>query len=166
MAVDAVAKPTDAARPAAALFSATVNIQTHRELDPALCGRPQAVEAGRAEVELATRDDMRADDHGLVHGGFVFGLADHAAMLAVNEPTVVLGSAETRFVAPVRVGDVLLATAEITQTRGAKRIVDTRVQRRSDDTVVMTGTLTCFVLPQHVLADTPEPGSDTKGASA
>jgi acyl-coenzyme A thioesterase PaaI-like protein len=48
---------------------------------------------------------MAVDDRGLVHGGFVFGLADHAAMLAVNDPNVVLGAASTRFLKPVRVGE-------------------------------------------------------------
>lgn len=159
VAVQRVVQATDAARPAGGLFSATVNIQTHRELDPALCGRPLEVAPGRAEVELTTRPNMRADDSGLVHGGFVFGLADHAAMLAVNEPTVVLGSADTRFVAPVRVGDVLVASAEVGETKGTKRIVTTQVHRRSDATVVMTGTLVCFVLPEHVLAGASQEAS-------
>jgi acyl-coenzyme A thioesterase PaaI-like protein len=48
---------------------------------------------------------MVVDAHGLVHGGFVFGLADYAAMLAVNDPNVVLGAAEARFLKPVRRGD-------------------------------------------------------------
>ena len=33
----------------------------------------------------------------------MFGAADYAAMLAVNDPNVVLGNAELRFVAPVEV---------------------------------------------------------------
>ena len=41
--------------------------------------------------------------------GFIFGAADYAAMLAVNQPNVVLGAAETHFLKPSRVGDVLLA---------------------------------------------------------
>jgi acyl-coenzyme A thioesterase PaaI-like protein len=44
---------------------------------------------------------MAADQRGLVHGGFTFGLADYAAMVAVNDPNVVLGAAEVRFLAPV-----------------------------------------------------------------
>lgn len=32
---------------------------------------------------------MAADEYRLVHGGFIFGLADYAVMLAINEPTVV-----------------------------------------------------------------------------
>lgn len=99
---------------------------------------------------------MAADAHGLVHGGFVFGLADHAAMLAINEPTVVLGSASVRLSAPVRVGQPLRATATVTEHAGKKHQVQVEVE--AEGTVVLTGQLTCFVPPRHVLApkeDTP-----------
>lgn len=106
---------------------------------------------GVAEVELVTTDRMRADDEGLVHGGFVFGLADHAAMLAVDRETVVLGSAEVRLVAPVRVGERLLATARLREISGKKHIVDVEV--RGPVGPVMTGAFTCFVPARHVLAE-------------
>jgi acyl-coenzyme A thioesterase PaaI-like protein len=48
---------------------------------------------GYAVVELKTKENMRADEKNLVHGGFIFSLADYCAMLTVNEPTVVLASA-------------------------------------------------------------------------
>ena len=67
--------------------------RTHEAIDPELCGRLVSLAEGTAVVELRTVARMAADAHGLVHGGFVFGLADHAAMLAVNHPNVVLGSA-------------------------------------------------------------------------
>lgn len=47
-----------------------------------------------------------------------FGLADYAAMLAVNEPTVVLGKAEVRFLKPVKVGERLLARTRILENSG------------------------------------------------
>ena len=71
-----------------------MNIQTHRAIDHALCGRPVRVEADFCRVELTTTPDMAVDASGLVHGGFIFGLADHAAMVAVNHPNVVLGAAD------------------------------------------------------------------------
>ena len=92
---------------------------------------------------------MAADDRGLVHGGFVFGLADYAAMLSVNDPNVVLGAAETRFLAPVRVGEVVDADAEITATKGRKRVI--AVRARVGEREVFSGTFTAFVLDQHVL---------------
>ncbi len=122
---------------------------THLGIDHALCGVPGQLSPGRATASLMTTSKMAADDRGLVHGGFVFGLADHAAMLAVNDPNVVLGSASTRFLAPVRVGEVVTASAQVTEEKGRKRVV--RVQAQVGERVVLSGELVCFVLDQHVL---------------
>lgn len=122
---------------------------THLGIDQALCGRPLALAPGRSEVELPTTPVMAADDRGLVHGGFVFGAADYAAMLAVNDPNVVLGAAQARFVAPVRVGETVVARAVVGEQTGKKRVVEVTVQRGED--VVLEATLTCFVLERHVL---------------
>jgi len=123
---------------------------THRALSARLCGTPILLAKGGAEVELETVDEMRADDSGLVHGGFVFGLADHAAMLAINEPNVVLGSAELRFLAPVAVGERLHATARLLAVEGKRHRVEVQVNRREER--VFEGTFVCFVPAQHVLA--------------
>jgi acyl-coenzyme A thioesterase PaaI-like protein len=124
--------------------------RTHLGIDRRLCGEPRRLAAGRAEVELATGPEMAADDHGLVHGGFVFGLADYAAMLAVNHPNVVLGAAETRFLAPAVVGERLTAEAVVKAEEGRRREVAVTVRRGADE--LFTGTFTCFVLGEHVLA--------------
>lgn len=50
---------------------------------------------------------MKVDSHGLIHGGFLFGAADYASMLAVNDPNVVLASAEVRFLRPLKSGDTV-----------------------------------------------------------
>ena len=92
---------------------------------------------------------MEVDDQGLTHGGYIFGLADHAAMIAVNHPHVVLGSAEVKFLKPVKTGDALIARANVVEEKGKKRLV--RVQVTRDSTIVLEGDFTCFVLDQHVL---------------
>lgn len=122
---------------------------THLALDRRLCGAPIALSDGKARVRLITSPEMTADDRGLVHGGFVFGAADHAAMLAVNDPFVVLGGSESRFVAPVMEGDVVEIVAERTETKGRKHVVE--VEATVGDTTVFTGTFTTFVLDAHVL---------------
>ena len=124
-------------------------IHTHLEINHALCGEPTELGEGSATTRLVTTDAMAVDSRGLVHGGFVFGAADHAAMLAVNDPNVVLGAAEVRFTAPVTVGDEVVATAQIVETKGKKRIVESSV--RVGDREVMTATFTTFVLEDHVL---------------
>src|SRR3954469_7688999 len=102
---------------------------THSRIDAALVGVPLALSEGRATVELRTTAAMAVDERGLIHGGFVFGLADYAAMLAVNDPNVVLGGAETRFLKPVRVGERLEARARIEETDGRKNRVKVEVLR-------------------------------------
>jgi acyl-coenzyme A thioesterase PaaI-like protein len=130
-------------------------IRTHLGLDRRLCGQPLAVEEGSAVVAFEALPEMAADEHGLVHGGFVFGLADHAAMLAVNHPNVVLGSAEVRFLKPVAVGDRLEARAAVEETDGRKSRVRVEVLRagapREMPEAVMAGTFLCFILEHHVL---------------
>lgn len=122
---------------------------THPQIRRDLCGEPVALSEGAATVRLVTTAQMGTDDRGLVHGGFVFGAVDYAAMLAVNDPNVVLGSAETRFLAPVKVGDEVIAVATRTSVAGRKHIV--AVEAKVGETVVVSGTLTTFVLDRHVL---------------
>jgi acyl-coenzyme A thioesterase PaaI-like protein len=129
----------------------TMGIRTHELIDRSLCGEPVAVEEGRSEVRLTCAPCMSADASGLVHGGFIFGLADYAAMLAVNHPNVVLGSARTKFLKPSRTGDVLVARANDTTPQERKHLVE--VQVSCGDDAVFEGTFTCFVTKRHVLAD-------------
>lgn len=123
--------------------------KTHQQADPELCGQVLTLSEGSARVVLDTLKSMAVDTEGLVHGGFVFGLADHAAMLAVNDPNVVLGAAETRFLRPVRVGDRVTASAETLDVQGRKHQV--RVEASVGSETVFEGTFTCFVLERHVL---------------
>lgn len=123
---------------------------THLAISPTWVGTPVDLSEGRAVVELITRTEMCADDAGLVHGGFAFGLGDYAAMLAINDPNVVLGAAETKFLAPVRCGEVMVATAEVLTEQGKKREVQCQIA--VGERVVFEGRFTCFVLPQHILS--------------
>ncbi len=129
--------------------TAMQRLTTHSRISSRWCGSLQRLEDGLAEVVLDTVADMAVDERGLVHGGFVFGAADFAAMAAVNDPLVVLGAAETRFVAPVSVGERVTATATVSAQRGRKHSVE--VVCRVGDRDVMVGTFTAFVLDQHVL---------------
>ena len=126
-----------------------VDIRTHLAIDQALCGKPLFIEDGESQVAVTALPEMAADKTGLVHGGFVFGLADYAAMLAVNHPNVVLGSADVKFLSPVQVGDTLEARASVQKVDGKKQVVGVVVSQR--DKKVFTGRFTCFVLDTHVL---------------
>ena len=122
--------------------------RTHLRIDPSLVGEPVELGEGRATARLVTTVPMAADARGLVHGGFVFGLVDYAAMLAVNHPHVVLGTADVRFTAPVKVGDEVLAHAEREDEKGWKHVL--RVRACVGEVEVLRGTVTAFVLDAHV----------------
>jgi len=126
-----------------------MEIKTHKNINQKLCGEPVALKEGYAKVKLITIPEMAADEEGLVHGGFIFGQADYAAMLAVNHPYVVLGAANVRFLKPVKVGDEVVAEAEVKETKGKKVIVNVVVKREKES--VFEGEFICFVLENHVL---------------
>jgi len=139
-----------------------MEIHTHEGLSRALCGAPSMVGGGRAEVILETTDAMAADGRGLVHGGFVFGVADHAAMLAVNHPNVVLGKAEVRFLAPVVAGERVVASARVVEGGRADR-PEVEVEASVDGRAVLSGRMLCAVPERHVLDPAPA-GAAAKGA--
>jgi len=104
-------------------FQETVYLKTHEMINHTLSGDIEKLEKGYAKVKLSTNEDMRADEMGLVHGGFIFSAADFAAMAAVNEPNVVLAGCECQFLAPVRVGDEVIFEAKVRHKEGRKRNV-------------------------------------------
>ena len=126
-----------------------MDIITHNKIDFSLCGKPLLTEEDFSKVELKTSEQMSVDQTGLVHGGFIFGLADHAAMIAVNHPNVVLGAAEVKFLKPVKAGETVVAEAKVEEKEGKKNSVTVSVSRGEE--TVFKGMFTCFVLEKHVL---------------
>jgi acyl-coenzyme A thioesterase PaaI-like protein len=88
---------------------------------------------------------MAVDDSGLVHGGFTFSAADHAAMLAVNHPLVVLGEARVRYLEPVWIGELVGFEARVTSREG--RRVEVLVEAATDRPV-LRGEFICFILDE------------------
>lgn len=127
-----------------------MEINTHESIDQSLCGELVELGQGTSEVRFECTANMVADASGLIHGGFIFGLADYAAMLSVNHPNVVLGAAETRFLKPSKIGDVLIAKAVDETPDDRKHLVKVTVS--CGEEVVFTGSFTCFVTKEHVLA--------------
>ena len=123
---------------------------THLKTSKQWVGNPVELDDGKAIVSLETTPEMAVDDYNLVHGGFIFGLADYAAMLAINDPNVVLGGSSNRFLKPVVAGESVRATAHLAREEGKKKIVEVQVERGGD--VVFTGEFICFIPAQHVLA--------------
>ena len=124
---------------------------THLSISEDLVGKVERIESGKfAQVSLTVDSRMRVDEKGLVHGGFTFGLADYSAMVAVNDPFVVLLSSQVRFLRPVVVGETLTARAQVDETEGKKRRVRCEVFNQGQEKV-LEGEFLCLVLSQHVL---------------
>ncbi len=126
-----------------------MQLNTHLNINTSLCGRVIKLQENYAEVLLHTTQQMAADTQGLVHGGFIFGAADYAAMSAVNDPYVVLGASSSKFIAPVKVGAAVICKATITSKKGKKAEVN--VKAFVNENLVFEGNFTTFVLPAHVL---------------
>lgn len=127
-----------------------MDIKTHKLANKSLLGTPISVIGGKsAIVELVTDDCMVVDDKGLVHGGFTYGLADYAAMLTVNHPNVVLGGSKSRFIAPVRMGEKMMAEAHVESAEGRKHVVNVTIS--VSEKKIFEGVFTCYVLDSHVL---------------
>jgi acyl-coenzyme A thioesterase PaaI-like protein len=127
-----------------------MSVKTHIYASPTLIGKPLSISSSSyAEAELKADWRMAVDERGLVHGGFTFGLADYAAMIAVNEPNVVLAKAEVKFTAPVKVGDLMNARAEVIDKKDGKYVVNVVVKVKNIK--VLEGVFTCIAAEKHVL---------------
>ncbi|BBO91288.1 PaaI family thioesterase [Desulfosarcina ovata] len=127
-----------------------MNLKTHLAINQSLCGQLLSVDEGVAIVKLDATSEMIVDDYRLVHGGFIFGAADYAAMAAVNHPNVVLGSAEVKFLKPSISGDAIILKATVKEAKGKLRSVDVEGVDEAG-AKIFVGVFTCFVLEKHVL---------------
>ncbi len=122
---------------------------THLMINTKLCGEVVKLAKGYAKVQLKTDAKMAADEEGLIHGGFIFGAADFAAMCAVNEPNVVLTGSTSRFIAPSAKGDVIEFEANLVEHDGPKGVVEVVGHCNGRD--VFTATFKTYVTKEHVL---------------
>ena len=127
-----------------------MTLNTHLELDSTLNGKIIELKKDFAKVELQTLEIMKADKQGLVHGGFIFCAADYAAMACINDPFVVLAKSNTKFLAPVSVGEIVLLEAKLGSSDGFKSTVE--VEAFVNEKVVFKGEFFTATLKQHVLA--------------
>jgi len=83
---------------------------------------------GHATLRMMVRDDM-VNGHATGHGGFTFALADSAFAFACNSynRSTVAAACEIRFLAPTRLGDVLVASAVERSREGRDGVYDITV---------------------------------------
>lgn len=125
------------------------SLNTHGRINAAYSGEIEFLEKGYAKISLETKQIMRVDDDGLIHGGFIFSAADYAAMAAVNEPNVLLTSCSCLYTAPVRVGDVIVFEAK--EYRNDGRVRSISVHGFVNGIKVFEGTFKAVVTERHVL---------------
>jgi acyl-coenzyme A thioesterase PaaI-like protein len=126
-----------------------VIVRTHERINQDLNGEVIKLELGYVELRLTTTPEMVADDLGLIHGGFIFSSADYAAMLAVNEPNVVLVASDCQFLSPVKFHDEVNIVARVRHKEGRKRNV--HVQAFVLDIKVFEGEFKTVITEKHIL---------------
>ena len=96
----------------------------------------------------------------IVQGGVTSGLLNAVVAEDLPGPGTVFLSVEWRFLAPVRPGDAITATVELTDVRPDKPIckIRTTIVRDADDTMVLDGTAAVFTDPV-VAAAAPRAGT-------
>ena len=92
---------------------------------------------GRARARMRVTESM-VNGHDIVHGGYVFLLADDAFAFACNTygEVTVAAAAEVVFVTSGRLGDELVADAVERRRFGRSGIYDVTVRRLGDDAVI------------------------------
>jgi acyl-CoA thioesterase len=126
-----------------------VFLDTHDNIDNILCGDIVSLTEGKSQVVLTTSESMSADEKGMVHSGFIFSAADYAAMIAVNMRNVILIGSTTTFLAPIRVGDVVVFDAQVRHKDGRKR--DVNVLGSVDGIKVFKGEFRTVIPDNHIL---------------
>ena len=126
-----------------------IELNTHKKINQALCGKLIEQDKNYAKVKFEATEEMAVDDEGLVHGGFTFGAADFCAMATINHPYVVLVSSKSKFLAPVKIGDIVMFESEVIFDDDKKQEVV--VKGKINDIKVYEGVFGTVVLKKHVL---------------
>jgi acyl-coenzyme A thioesterase PaaI-like protein len=124
------------------------NLHTHDKIRSNLCGTILKLEVGYSNTTLLTTKEMSVDDLGLIHSGFIFGAADYAAAVAVNEPNVVIIGSRSKFLAPAKVDDLIEFVAKAKFEDSRKREI--KVTGHINDIKVYEGLFSAVVLEQHI----------------
>jgi acyl-CoA thioesterase len=113
----------------------SISASAQRMLDDDVASRLLGIEVfqadnGEARAALTVTESM-VNGHEIVHGGYLFMLADTAFACACNShgPVAVAAGADINFVAPARLGDRLLAVASERTRFGRNGIYDVTVFR-------------------------------------
>ncbi|WP_206436365.1 hotdog fold thioesterase [Corynebacterium hylobatis] len=96
---------------------------------------------GQATAHLTVESDM-INGIEVIHGGFVFSLADYAFACAANSvlSRVATVDAQISFLSPARAGEILVAEAVVSFSGGRRIIVDVTVRSGERTIALFRGT--------------------------
>jgi acyl-coenzyme A thioesterase PaaI-like protein len=114
----------------------------------------------RAISTLTATEDMTFERTGVVRGHFIFAQADSLAIALVDAPVALTGLANIKFKRPARVGEKLIAKAEVIRRKGNKLIV--LVQTKVGPDLVFRGKFV-VVAANPTGLDGNRPGPDEGG---
>lgn len=126
-----------------------VHLLAHPKINEHLCGEVKENKEGYARVMLVTNAEMVVDSVGLVHSGFIFASAAHAAMSAINDPNAIIVGADSKFLAPIEEGNVIDFEAKVLQKDTKKREV--KVAGMILDIKIFEGIFHIVSFDRHVL---------------
>lgn len=124
------------------------DLKTHDKIRTNLCGTIIKLDNGYSKTTLQTTKEMVLDDLGLIHSGFIFGAADYAAAVAVNEANVVVIGSRSSFLAPAKLNDLIEFEAKAKFEDSRKREI--KVVAKINDIRIYEGTFHAVVLEQHI----------------
>ena len=124
------------------------DLKTHTKIRSNLCGTILKLDTGYSKTTLITTKEMILDDLGLIHSGFIFGAADYAAAVAVNEPNLVIIGSRSKFLAPAKIDDLIEFEAKAKFEDSRKREI--KVSGFINEIKVYEGIFQAVVLEQHI----------------
>ncbi|MGB9866800.1 MAG: transcription factor FapR [Bacillota bacterium] len=96
---------------------------------------------------LETTEDMVFEKTGVVRGHYIFAQADSLAIALIDADVVLTGLANVKFKRPVKVGERLVAKAEVIRKKGNRWVVLVVIKSGKDQ--VFRGKFVVFALDQE-----------------
>lgn len=125
------------------------DLLTHQKIRTSLSGNIISLDNSTSRTSLQTTNEMSVDSLGLIHSGFIFGAAEYAAAIAVNEENLVIIAAKTKFLAPAKSGDLIEFEAKAKFEDSRKREI--RVTGEISEIKIFEGVFQAVVLEKHIL---------------
>jgi acyl-coenzyme A thioesterase PaaI-like protein len=103
------------------------------------------VELGKSAISsFVTQPEMAFERTGIVRSHYIFSQADSLAICVIDAKNVVTGIANLKFKRSVRVGETLIAKAQVVRVKGTKSVV--LVETRAGGEEVFRGKFLVFAL--------------------